>query len=309
MANNSQYDRALTRQYPGLFVILLDQSISMKEIEEGSKQSKAQIVTRHVNTIIQKMIDFAGVDEYTGRRKNYAYLCVLGYNDQVYPLLSATTTPMDLPSVDEATKGLVPVVRQARDASGTVIRNIREKIPFWIEPRAEGNTDIALAFEEAENVVRNWLRSSPEFISSELGMQMQRNKSFPPVVINITDAKHNGESDPRRVADRIRQMGTENGNVLICNCHFTHEKTEPCVFPKDIREVEHLSGSRLAERMFSMSSPIPEELRKRAEHIMRQPVHPGARSFVYNADPDILLKFLRWTTLGNPAGSKGKGYR
>lgn len=299
MGNYGQYDKELSRLFPGLFVILLDQSVSMSEIEEESGQSKASLATRHVNTIIQRMIDFAGTDEYTGKRKKYSYLSVLGYNDQVYPLLAHSLNPVDIPWLDENPLGEVSITREAQLPDGTVMRRITEKMRFWIEPRAEGNTEMAAAFKEAEIVVRNWLNSPPEFISNQLGRQRPRSQCFPPVVINITDAQHNGDGNPPDAANRIRQLQTDNGHVLICNCHFTHKKSQPCIFPKNIKDVHHLANSDLAQPMFEMSSIIPEELRRRAELIMRIPIEPGARCFVYNADPDILVKFLRWTTLGN----------
>ncbi len=61
----ASYTREISRQYPGLFVILLDQSASMHEKVQGRYrvETKAEIVTRHVNTIIQELIDHAGVEE------------------------------------------------------------------------------------------------------------------------------------------------------------------------------------------------------------------------------------------------------
>jgi hypothetical protein len=273
----------------------------MSQIETKSGQSKASLVTRYVNTIIQKLIDFAPVEERTlpPRRKKYAYLCVLGYNDGVSPLLGPNFVPVDIPTLADKSLGDVPSVREIRDRSGNVVRHLTEYLPVWITPKAEGNTDMAQAFEEAEKVVRNWLASPPEFISTEMGMQNPRKDCFPPVVINITDAKHNGNNDPDKAVERIRRLSTDNGNVLVCNCHFTHEDNEPCIFPSNIQEVRDRCHSQLAERMFEMSSVIPEVLRRQAEHFMRNPVPHGARCFVYNANPEILVKFLRWTTLGN----------
>jgi hypothetical protein len=299
MHSRAEYDRELSRQYPGLFVILLDQSASMEQQIEGSNTTKASIATMHVNAIIQKMIDFAGVDEYTGKHKNYAYLSILGYNDDVYPLLSQDDRPLDIVTLDDCVRGVVPFVRDIRNRAGQVVRRVTEKKAFWVEPRAQGNTEMVRAFERAGAIVHNWLNSPPEFISKELGMQMARSQCFPPIIINITDAKHNGEGRPEDVAEDIRSLRTDNGNVLICNCHLTNEKAQSCRFPIDISEVEHLGNPKLVTQMFRMSSIIPEVLRQRAQKIMRTPVGSGSRCFIYNADPDTLIQFLRWGTLGN----------
>ncbi len=299
MHEQGKYEQTLSRQYPGLFVILLDQSISMTEKEHDSGKSKADIVTSYVNSIIRRMIEYAQVDEWTGRRKNYAYICVLGYNDDVYPLHSKDNTPISLPDLDESAKGYLHEDKLFLDQRGRPVKRNKERVKFWIEPKAKGNTDMTLAFEEAERVIHAWLNSKPEYISQDIGMQMPRSKSFPPVLVNITDAKHNGDRDPEEVVDRILQMGTDHGSVLIYNCHFTHETGQPTIFfPSDISEVKRLSKSNQAEKMFYMSSEIPNTLLSNARHVMQMPIKPGARCFVYNANPDVLLKFLKWTTLG-----------
>ncbi|MHB8596809.1 MAG: vWA domain-containing protein [Ktedonobacteraceae bacterium] len=302
-----EYDRELSRKYPGLFVILLDQSLSMTEKDVRTNEQKSQIVTRHVNTIIQKMIDIARVDEFTGYRKKYAYLCVLGYNDNVYPLLTPKLT--DIPALENNPLARVKTFHEKRNAVGDVIGSVQEKQTIWIEPQADGNTEMTRAFEEAEIVIKSWLNASPEYISDQLGMQRPRKECFPPIVINITDAKHNGDGIPQNVADRIRRLRTENGATLICNCHITHQRARACIFPRDISEVQQSLrdaqnesaqiDARLVERMFEMSSVIPEALRIRAQTVKRQPIEQGARCFVFNADPDILIRFLSWGTLGN----------
>ncbi len=294
-------------------MILLDQSLSMTEKDVRTNEEKSQIVTRHVNTIIQKMIDFARVDEFTGERKKYAYLCVLGYNDDVYPLL--TSKIVDIPTLANNPIGLLKTYRDKRDMAGAMVGRVLEEQAIWIKPQAQGNTEMTRAFEEAEIVIKSWLNAPPENISKQYGMQRPRNECFPPIVINITDAKHNGDGVPQNVADRIRRLRTENGATLICNCHITHQRTKACIFPKDIKEVQQSIrdaqnesaqvDARLVERMFEMSSVIPEALRVKARSVMRQEIEPGARCFVFNADPDALIRFLRWGTLGN-LGAEGR---
>jgi hypothetical protein len=280
-------------------VILLDQSASMGQMVASANDTKANIATMYVNTIIQEMADLAGADEFDyGTRKKYAYLSVLGYNDIVYPLLAKNDMPIDIPMLANNPRGVVPVKRPIRNAEGTVIRNIVEEHTYWIEPKFTGNTQMVAALERAKIVVESWLKAEPEFISDDLGYQQPRNRCFPPVVINITDAQHNGRGNPVLAAEELRSLGTTNGKTLVFNCHFTHENNHnPCVFPKDISEVAHLDKYGLAANMFRMSSVIPESLRQGAIKLMRIPIQPGARCFVYNANPTILLKFLRWGTI------------
>ncbi len=85
------YTQRLCRQYPGLIVILLDQSKSMSDevevtnmpIMEGIKKTgvygkytKADIATAVINNIIHMIINKAEFDERTPLPKNYLYLCV-----------------------------------------------------------------------------------------------------------------------------------------------------------------------------------------------------------------------------------------
>jgi hypothetical protein len=276
----------------------------MKEVVVERKENKASIATNHVNSIIDRMISYSGVDEFSGLYRNYAYLCVLGYNDNVYPLLSRFPTPVDIATLADNPLGRVPIYQEV-SKDGNIQQQLVRKQTIWVEPKAEGNTQMVYALERAKNVVERWLQSPSEFISKDMGMQEPRQDCFPPVVINITDAKHNGEGSPEDIAEEIRSLRTVNGNVLLCNCHFTHEKYKPCLFPTDVNQIDQVEHRKLVHQMFQMSSVIPEELRERASKDMGLDIQRGARCFVYNANPDQLLRFLSWGTLGN-AGIGGR---
>ena len=304
--NVGPYSRSLSRQYPGLFVILLDQSDSMSQLITHNNQTKASLVTSYVNAIIQRLIELAEVEFKPGgnvTRKKYAYLSVIGYNDIVSSLLGPNYMPIDIPSLLGRELGELPITRKILDGNGNVKETVHSNQIIWIKPNAEGNTDMAQAFEVAERVVQGWLTSPPELISEEMGYQAERSQCFPPIVINITDAKNNGNRNPQKIVERIQQLDTDIGNVLVCNCHFTNEPNVPCTFPESLEEVRKYCQVKedleVAKRMFEMSSVIPEELLKEAQRYMQKPINSGARGFVFNASPEILLKFLRWTTLGN----------
>ncbi|HEY0754325.1 MAG TPA: hypothetical protein VGD98_10215 [Ktedonobacteraceae bacterium] len=295
------YSQTLSRQYPGLFVILLDQSESMLQKDLSTGLTKADTATSYVNFIIERMIRIAQFEELSGRRKNYAYVSILGYNDAVYPLLRSPV-PVALPDLDESALGRANLTRLVPDGQGQAFKRVVEKTRVWIRPHGEGKTDMTLAFEEAERVVRDWLRSPrvpyEQALDGQFYLQGPREESFPPILIHITDAKDGGQQDPHPVSERIRQMETKYGKVLLFNCHFTHERVETCVFPATLQEVRSHTIERQAAYMFDMSSEMPEILRERARAYMQRPIPQGARCFIYNANPEVLLNFLRWTTLG-----------
>lgn len=285
------YTRRFTRVYPGLFIILLDQSGSMAEEVDGYGCSKADFATTAINSLIYEMVQAAKFDVSTGKRRKYAYLSILGYNDSVYPLLAPE--PMDIPFLGEHQRGTIPIVREVLDSQTGTYQQVTESRAFWIEPRHQGKTQMAEAFSAARDIARRWLAEPPE------DKQAPRQECFPPLIFNITDAQDNGRVDPLPVTYEIRREGTQQGNILIFNCHFTTYMGQSHIFPSSVMQVAHLDPP-FASQMFEMSSVIPEPLRKKAsaELGLGREVQQGARGFVYNADTNVLVRFLHWGTIG-----------
>jgi hypothetical protein len=287
------YTRRFSRRYPGLFIILLDQSGSMREKVDGQKYSKADFATTALNNLIHKMVQSAKFEASTGERRKYAYLSIFGYSDSVYPLLSPSGEPVDIPFLGKNPRGTVQVIRDVLDTHTNTYHSVTENRPFWIEPRSLGRTQMAEAFTRARDIAGLWLNSPPE------PGQAQRQECFPPIIINITDGEDNGGGNLLAVAQEIRSKGTQQGGILIFNCHFTKAIGQSCVFPGSAAELTYLN-SPFAQQLFEVSSVIPEPLRRRAasELLRGQDLPDTARSFVYNADTDILIKFLHWGTVG-----------
>lgn len=290
------YTRRFSRKYPGLFIILLDQSGSMGEYVENQQYTKADFATTALNHLIHRMVQSAKFEASTGERRKYAYLSIFGYSSTAYPLLSPSGNPVDIPFLGKNPRGTVQSVRDVLDTHTNSYQKITESHPFWIEPLHGGKTSMAEAFKCARDVVRYWLNSQPE------PGQASHQECFPPIIINISDGEDNGTADTLAVANEIRSLGTQQGSILIFNCHFTREIGQSCVFPSDVRELAYLH-SPFAEKLFEMSSTIPEPLRQKAtrELMLNQPLANTARGFVYNADTDILVKFLNWGTQGSTA--------
>ncbi len=287
------YTRRFSRRYPGLFIILLDQSGSMREKVDGQKYSKADFATTALNNLIHKMVQSAKFEASTGERRKYAYLSILGYSDSVYPLLSPSGEPVDIPFLGKNPRGTVQVMRDVLDTHTNTYHSVTENRPFWIEPRSLGRTQMAEAFTRARDIAGQWLISPPE------AGQAQRQECFPPIIINITDGEDNGSGNLLGVAQEIKSKGTQQGGILIFNCHFTKAIGQSCVFPGSSAELTYLN-SPFAQQLFEISSVIPEPLRRRAasEILQGQQLPDTARSFIYNADTDILIKFLHWGTVG-----------
>ncbi len=89
MSTDTQYTRLIGSRFPGLFVILIDQSKSMREEVLGTGgATKAEFAATELNSLIFTMGANAGTDEFTGKPKNRAYVSILGYGHEVCDLLS-----------------------------------------------------------------------------------------------------------------------------------------------------------------------------------------------------------------------------
>lgn len=284
----SLYTRGFTSRHPGLFIFLLDQSASMGEPVKGQKYSKADLATTALNNLIFEMVR-GGPPARKGQRQNYAYLAVLGYNDKVFPLLSPDLA--DIVALGDHPAGTASVSRNVYDTHIGAYRQVIEPQPYWIKPDARGKTQMAEALSMARDIALRWLHQTPE------ASQAARQECFPPVVINITDAQDNGRGDPLAVAEELRRASTQQGDTLIFTCYFTKHTGQPLIFPGTREQVAHLDPP-YAEQMFLMSSVIPEALRKKAAFSFEldHELAAQARGFIYNVDPQALVRFLLWGT-------------
>ena len=159
----------------------------------------------------------------------------------------------------------------ADPATGELIQN-PVQVPVWVEELAEGGTPICTTLHAAYTILDEWIQAHP--------------KSYPPIVINITDGESN-EGDPTPYAEAIRSLATDDGNVLMFNCHLSMTPADPFMFPSS----DELLPDEFARGLFKMSSPLPETIYQRALQ-EGLPLQPGARGMVFNADMVCLIKFL-----------------
>lgn len=301
MEAQAQYTERLSRQRPGLFVVLLDQSGSMQEQVDGEPLTKADYATAAVNDLIYTMCSEAGTDD-NDRVKKLAYISVLGYNDTVRPMLVGpngygSEMPLDIQYLSDHYMGIQEVQRSVYNQQRQDYDIILAQANYWIDPPvAAGRTQMAAALLKAQQIIQGWLDWNAPIPPMEPG-QAPRNQCFPPVVINITDAELNGEGDPEAVAATIRSLGTAQGNCLIFTCHITKDRRQPVLFPSSPGELMGLHPT--AATMFNMSSVLPDLIREKSTKVTHGiSVPPGARGFVYNADARVLAEFLRWGTKG-----------
>jgi hypothetical protein len=272
------YTQEISRQNKACFLFLLDQSYSMTEPLAKSASSKSQELAKAINTWLDnatiRAAGSAGV-------KDWMDIGVIGYrtddqaNPIVGPALQGALADRDLVSITEIDENHARIADEmqvyADEATGELMQQ-PVQVRVWVEPLAQGGTPICTALHRAYTILEQWIAEHP--------------KSFPPVVINITDGE-SSEGDPLPYAEPIKDLATEDGNVLFFNCHLSMVEADSFKFPHsdEILPDEH------SRTLFKMSSVLPDSI---AQQAIAQgfDLQPSARGMVFNADLVCLIQFL-----------------
>ena len=296
------YRKNWHRQNRGLLVFLLDQSGSMQEPVQagGQTYTNGQMATAALNNLIVSVINNTPPDPERGGLKDYCDVLVLGYGDQVYLLLADRRgMPLSIRDLAARPKGRKQVYAQRFDRTQQRYIQVKEDQPYWIDYSANSSrTEMARALERGGQVIQDWLR-----------VDANRLRSFPPIVINITDGAHNGSGNPIEMADRLRQLYTNDGHVLLFSCHLTSSGLlQRLAFPRTVQEIDakvaDIDERAWAKHLFRMSSLIPVTMSRKARSAFNVDLQEDARGFIYNASPAELIGFLRWGT--QPSDNLGR---
>ena len=156
------------------------------------------------------------------------------------------------------------------------------KMPVWYRKPPEGQmsgTPMCAALDYVRQVAEFWCASHPQ--------------SFPPVVIHLTDGEPT-DGDPLPYAEALKSLSTDDGELLLFNCHISESQASPVLFPNS----EHILGDELAKALFRMSSELPDKLRGQAES-KGVLCASGARGMVFNADGAQMLLLIQMGTVGS----------
>ena len=142
--------------------------------------TKAERATQAVNRVIEEIVIACRSGETIRDR---CHVSVIGYGDRVHCVVDGQVSEFAQPRL-----GVKKVKKLIPDGAGDTIE-IESEIPIWIEPEADNGTPMHTAFEQATEIVENWISDEPD--------------SFPPIVINITDGE---ASHPDLTADNARSI-------------------------------------------------------------------------------------------------------
>ena len=272
------YTQKITRQNPALFVFLLDESFSMVEPLSNSDKEKQEQLATAINSLLQNMVIQATKDEGV---RHYMDVSVIGYHtdQEAKPIIESPLTGnlagRDRVSIVEIAENMELETRMQEyfdDETGEM-QQAPVEFPVWVKPRAMGGTPMCSALHRAYQVVDEWTQAHPD--------------SFPPIVIHITDGECSEPGDPNDYAEPLKSLETNDGNVLLFNCHLSMTKADPFMFPNS----SEILPDDYARLLFNMSSEFPEPMYATAVHEGFD-LQSGAKGMVFNADMVSLIKFL-----------------
>ena len=277
------YSAEISTTHPALFGFLIDQSGSMGHIMAGAgDMTKGQICADYLNEFFNSLI-LRNID---GQNiKNRFEIFAIGYGGinemhSALPDVNIDDMPISLEklqSIAQLKPKLKSIVKRIPDGAGGTIEEQSEveiKKNEWIVPTYTGQTPMGRAFRDAYAITKNWVSSHSD--------------SYPPIIINITDGGWTDEN-PEPIAENLKLLKTDDGQVLVFNISITKENKKPILFPDNtFLDKKHDDDSVL---LFRMSSNLTDSMINYARN-MDIPIGLSAKGFVYNANFENFINFL-----------------
>jgi len=268
------YSAEISRTNPSCFLFMIDQSGSMQHpfpSAEGQKP-KSEALADAINRLLQNLVIKCAKSEGI---RDYYEVGVIGYGGAgIGPAFGGHLAGKALVPISVIGKTPLRVeerTRKSDDGAGGII-NQKIKFPIWFEPKAGGGTPMCEAFDKAHNTLAKWI--------------LTHQKSFPPIVINISDGKPT-DGSPVRAAYDLMSLATIDGEVLLFNLLISSARMRPVEFP----ESDLSLSDEFARMLFSISSPLPEYMRRMlADEGVNSSLQ--SRGFVFNADLVSVIRFL-----------------
>jgi hypothetical protein len=274
------YEREISRQHKGCFLFLLDQSFSMEEPLGGSQERKCDSLVTAINAWLQETVIRATGDSGV---KDWLDVGVWGYrtdqqaNSIIESVLQGPLAGRELVSIAEIGNSPARIDSKTQlvpdDDTGEMLE-IPAEVPVWVDPMAEGGTPMCNVLYKAYESLERWINEG------------NHRESFPPIVINITDGESQ-DGDPIPYAESLAGLATDDGNVLLFNCHLSMTAADPFMFPAS----DEVLPDELARVLYRMSSVLPEKMYSQAVASGFE-LQPNARGMAFNANMVTLIKFL-----------------
>ncbi|MBA3323352.1 MAG: VWA domain-containing protein [Pyrinomonadaceae bacterium] len=271
------YSAQITRANPTLIILLLDQSGSMADPFGGGEQHSSQTAARKADYVAgavnHALHDLVIRCTKTEEVRNYYYVSIIGYGRTVGSAFTGLLADRQIAPISEVADNPARIEigykRVSDGAGGSIEMPVR--YPVWIYPHADGGTPMCQALRQAQSILGQWLAQHP--------------RGFPPTVLHLTDGE-SGDGDPLAPGRELMSLETDDGQVLLFNCHVSSRRANKIEYPEDARVLP----DGFARTLFDISSPLPENFLGAAQQLGVHAV-PGSRGFVFNADPSSVVQF------------------
>lgn len=237
------YEQKISRQRPGLIVLVIDDSGSMSDTLPGTTDAKFQWTERYIGIIFKELLARSTevkADGVVVKPRYYVLVVFYGSTPQLW-----AGGEMDIEAaVEQFTKS-----GNSLGLGGN-----------------QGGTDAAAALQVAHDYLKTAV-TTPRF-----------RDSFPPMVFHLTDGM--SQTDAQPIASQIKQLATSDGNALVVNAfigtHTSLAYQAPDDFPGYVSAAEAGPDSDNV-RLFNMSSEAPESIQ---QNLIADGVFPKLRTGV-----------------------------
>jgi hypothetical protein len=265
------YSAQITRANPTCIILLIDQSGSMSDPFKGdAAMKKSDFVAEVVNHTLHDLVIRCTKTEEV---RNYYYLAVIGYGRRVGSAFGGSLEQRQLAPISEVADYPLQVktsYKKVPDGAGGWVE-IPVRFPVWLMPAAEGKTPMCEALSQVRTILRSWLTEHPS--------------GFPPTVLHLTDGE-SSDGDPSSIGEEIMSLKTDDGSVLLFNCHISSRREAKLEYPAD----ETSLPDGFARALFGISSQLPGNFLAAAAQLGVQAAE-GSKGFVFNGDPSSIVQF------------------
>ena len=287
------YTAQITRNTPTAFIFMIDQSISMsRKLNYRGEfitlaDAVARIVNNQINELVLRCIK-------TNEVRYYYDIAVIGYGDDASYGWKGTLAGRKFVSPEELKNNpfkKITVKEETRTRKGVELKEV-EKVQ-WVEPVAAGKyTRAHKAFAMAKDLLDKWMKEHHE------------KDCYPPTIINITDGAFNGILNPREVntqlANELKALFTNDGNVLLWNIHVTPDNQEQILLP--ISKTE-LNEDKYSEWLYDMSSLLPSRYNQPIGDLRGDAENTRHVAMATNTDLSTLIQLM---DIGTPTNISPK---
>jgi hypothetical protein len=267
------YEAEISRMNPTCFIFLIDQSGSMKDPFPESNRRKAENVADAVNRLLQNLVIRSSKSEGV---RDYFYVSVIGYGASTGPAFGGELAGNEIVPVSEVAMNPARIekrIKKVEDGAGGLVDQ-EIKFPIWFDPVGDGGTPMCKAMGIAQRILSGWLSQHPS--------------CFPPIVIHITDGEST-DGDPTEIMKQVTDLASDDGNVLLFNVHLSSNPSAKVIeFPATAAELP----DKYAHILFETASPLTPYMLTIARSDYQLNLQAGARGFVLNADPILVVTAL-----------------